>query len=78
MQFIKGLGIVSVIAFAILLIRHYQNKDEDKSSMGSVLAFFVLMLLFLGYGFNYLYGLLSPWDPLGIYQHNRTYMGIYV
>lgn len=43
-----------------------------------MVAFFLLMILLLAYTFNYLYGLLSPWDPLGIYQHNRNYFGFVV
>lgn len=58
-----------------------QTRENDgQNSKGSGWAFFFLILIFVVYAlvqsFNYVYDFLGPWDPLGIYQRNRNYMGI--
>lgn len=53
------------------------QQNEGQKSNGSFWAFLLLLCLFWAYAFNYLYELLGPWDPLGIYQPNRKYMGVY-
>lgn len=82
---LKLLGFVTVLALALVgYVIHRQTKlgqsDQDggATSSGSPFALFLLIVLGLAFAFNYLYGLLGPWDPLGIYQRNRSYMGIYV
>ncbi len=55
-----------------------EPTEEKSEGGGSGWAFLFLLVLFLSYAFNYAYSLLSPWDPLGLYQRNRTYMGITV
>jgi hypothetical protein len=61
-----------------LLSQADEDEDAGPSSPGSAFGVFLLFVFLLACGFNYLYSLLDPWDPRGLYQHNRTYMGIVV
>lgn len=54
------------------------DEDDGASSPGSAFGVFLFFVFILAYGLVYSYSLLQPWDPLELYQHNRTYMGITV
>ena len=85
----KNTAFFGAIVIVLLLIGYFfidkqtlsQAEDEDggPSSPGSAFGVFLLFVFIVAYGLQYLYSLLDPWDPLGLYQHhNRAYMGIVV